>query len=70
VPQFQTATTGYANVFANASYKFELGRAVGLETFLQSTNLLDQTIRYSTSNLRNIAPLGRRAVMVGLRGTF
>jgi iron complex outermembrane receptor protein len=70
VPQFQTATTGYANVFANASYKFDLGRAVGLEAFLQGTNLLDQTIRYSTSNLKDIAPLGRRAVMVGVRGTF
>lgn len=70
VPQFQTATTGYANVFANASYKFDVGRAVGLEAFLQGTNLLDQTIRYSTSNLKDIAPLGRRAVMVGVRGTF
>lgn len=70
VPQFQTSTTGYANVFANASYKFDFGRAVGLEAFLQGTNLLDQTIRYSTSNLKEIAPLGRRAVMVGVRGTF
>jgi iron complex outermembrane recepter protein len=70
VPQFQTSTTGYANVFANASYKFDLGRAVGLEAFLQGANLLDQTIRYSTSNLKDIAPLGRRAVMVGMRGTF
>jgi iron complex outermembrane receptor protein len=70
VPQYQTSTTGYANVFANASYKFDLGRGVGLEAFLQGTNLLDQTIRYSTSNLKDIAPLGRRAVMVGMRGTF
>jgi iron complex outermembrane receptor protein len=70
VPQFQTSTTGYANVFANASYKFDLGREVALEAFLQGTNLLDQTIRYSTSSLKDIAPLGRRAVVVGVRGTF
>jgi iron complex outermembrane receptor protein len=57
-------------VFLNAAYKLDLGRAVALEAFLQGTNLLDQTIRYSTSNLKDIAPLGRRAVMVGVRGTF
>jgi len=70
VPQFQATTPGYANVFLNAAYKLDLGRAVALEAFLQGTNLLDQTIRYSTSNLKDIAPLGRRAVMVGVRGTF
>jgi iron complex outermembrane receptor protein len=70
VPQFQTSTAGYANVYANAAYKFDVGRGAALEAFLQATNLLDQTIRYSTSNLKDIAPLGRRALMVGVRGTF
>jgi iron complex outermembrane receptor protein len=70
VPQFQTVTPGYANVFVNAAYKLDLGPGVALEALLQGTNLLDQTIRYSTSNLKDIAPLGRRAVMVGVRGTF
>lgn len=70
VPQFQTSTPGYANVFANAAYAFKLGGAVTLEAFLQATNLLDQTIRYSTSNLKDIAPLGARAVLAGVRGAF
>jgi iron complex outermembrane receptor protein len=70
VPQFQTSTPGYANVFANVAYAFKLGGAVTLEAFLQATNLLDQTIRYSTSNLKDIAPLGARAVTVGVRGAF
>jgi iron complex outermembrane recepter protein len=70
VPQFQTSTPGYANVFADAAYAFKLGSGVTLEAFLQATNLLDQTIRYSTSNLKDIAPLGARAVMAGVRGAF
>jgi iron complex outermembrane receptor protein len=70
VPQFQTSTPGYANVFANAAYVFEVGGAVTLEAFVQATNLLDQTIRYSTSSLKDIAPLGARAVTVGVRGAF
>jgi iron complex outermembrane receptor protein len=70
VPDLQTTTPGYANVFANASYLWKLPDGVSLEAFLQGTNLLDQTIRYSTSNLKDIAPLGRAAVMVGLRGAF
>lgn len=70
VPQIQTSTAGYANVYANAAYRFDVGRGAALEGFLQATNLLDQTIRYSTSTLKDIAPLGRRAVMVGVRGTF
>jgi iron complex outermembrane receptor protein len=70
VPQFQTTTPGYANVFANAAYAFKLGGTVTLEAFLQATNLLDQTIRYSTSNLKDIAPLGRVAILAGVRGAF
>ena len=71
MPQFQTTTPGYANVFANAAYAFKARRRlVTAEAFLQATNLLDQTIRYSTSNLKDIAPAGRRAVMAGVRGAF
>jgi iron complex outermembrane receptor protein len=70
VPQFQTTTPGYANVFANAAYVFRLGSAVTLEAFVQATNLLDQTIRYSTSSLKDIAPVGARSIMAGVRGAF
>jgi len=70
VPQFGTTTPGYANVFVNASYRLKFAAGPSLELFVQGTNLLDQTIRYSTSPLKDIAPLGARAVMGGIRGTF
>jgi iron complex outermembrane receptor protein len=70
VPQVQTTTPGYSNVFANAAYAFKPRGVATLEAFLQATNLLDETIRYSTSSLKDIAPAGRRAVLAGVRGTF
>ena len=70
VAQLQTTTPGYANVFVNASYRWRLGPGVEIEAFAQGTNLLNETIRYSTSSLKDIAPAGGRAVMAGLRGTF
>jgi iron complex outermembrane receptor protein len=70
VPQFQTTTAGYANVFLNASYRWRVGPGVEIEGFVQGTNLLNETIRYSTSSLKDIAPAGGRAVMAGLRGAF
>jgi iron complex outermembrane receptor protein len=70
VPQNQTETPGWANVFASAAYRLPVTAGFQLEAFLQANNLLDQTIRYSTSFLKDIAPLGQRAVVVGVRGTF
>jgi iron complex outermembrane receptor protein len=70
VPQFQTPTPGYTNVFLNASYRFMTDGTAELELFVQATNLLDDTIRYSTSNLKDIAPAGARAIMAGVRGAF
>ncbi len=71
VPQFQTTTAGYANVFLNASYVLKKsGGGPSIEAFLRANNLLDQTIRYSTSELKDIAPLGARAIMAGVRGAW
>ncbi len=70
VPQFQTTTPGYANVFANASYRWQFADGTAIEAYLQGTNLLDRDIRYSTSNLKDIAPAGGRAVLAGLRGSM
>jgi iron complex outermembrane receptor protein len=70
VPQFQTSTPGYTNLFLNASYRWMFGADTELEVFLQATNLLDETIRYSTSSLKDIAPAGGRADMAGVRGSF
>jgi iron complex outermembrane receptor protein len=70
VPQFATTTPGYGNVFANVAYRFGFAGGQWLELFVQGTNLTDQTIRYSTSSLKDIAPLGGRAVMAGVRGAI
>ena len=70
VPQFQTTTPGYTNLYVNASYRLGFGKNAELEVFVQGTNLLDDTIRYSTSSLKDIAPAGGRAVMAGVRGVF
>lgn len=70
VPSFQTETPGYTDLYLNAAYMWTLARDVSLEVFVQATNLLDETIRYSTSSLKDIAPEGGRSVMAGVRGTF
>ena len=70
VPQFQSTTPGYTNLYLNASYRFHFDATTELELFVQGTNLLDDTIRYSTSSLKDIAPSGARAVMAGVRGVF
>jgi iron complex outermembrane receptor protein len=70
VPSFQTETPGYTDLYLNAAYLWSPGGDVALEVFVQATNLLDETIRYSTSSLKDIAPAGARSVMAGIRGTF
>jgi len=70
VPDLETTTAGYANVFITGMYRFKPARGPAWEVFVQGANLLNQTIRYSTSTLRDIAPLGQRAVIVGVRASF
>lgn len=62
-------TDGYTLVNAALAYRLR-ALGAGWEVFVRGTNLLDETIRYSTSFLKEIAPVGARAVTVGLRGTF
>jgi iron complex outermembrane receptor protein len=70
VPLFITPTPGYANLTATASYTFVKSKTGQIDGFLQANNLLDQTIRYATSSLKDIAPAGALGVAAGLRGTF
>jgi len=70
VPVFLTPTPGYANLTATASYTFVKSKTGQIDGFLQANNLLDQTIRYATSSLKDIAPAGALGVAAGLRGTF
>lgn len=70
VPEFQSTTPGYVDVFVSAAYRWRLGPDTEVTAFVQGRNLLDQTIRYATSSLKDIAPAGARAVVAGLRAAF
>ena len=61
-------TDAYTNVSMMATYK--LPTQLNLEAFTRANNLLDQEIREHTSFLKDIAPMGGRSIMFGLRGEF
>ncbi|QDC50944.1 TonB-dependent receptor [Candidatus Methylopumilus universalis] len=61
-------TDAYTNVSIMATYK--LPTQLNLEAFTRANNLLDQEIREHTSFLKDIAPMGGRSIMFGLRGEF
>jgi iron complex outermembrane receptor protein len=61
-------TDGYTNVSMMATYK--LPTQYNLEAFTRANNLLDEEIREHTSFLKDIAPMGGRSLMIGLRGEF
>ncbi|CAM8325101.1 CirA Outer membrane receptor proteins, mostly Fe transport [Candidatus Methylopumilus planktonicus] len=58
----------YTNVSMMATYK--LPTQLNLEAFTRANNLLDQEIREHTSFLKDIAPMGGRSIIFGLRGEF
>jgi len=51
-----------------ATYK--LPTQYNLEAFARANNLLDEEIREHASFLKDIAPMGGRSLMIGLRGEF
>ena len=61
-------TDDYTNVSMMATYK--LPTQLNLEAFTRANNLLDEEIREHASFLKDIAPMGRRSIMFGLRGDF
>lgn len=61
-------TDGYTLV--NAVVTYRLPSTFHLEAFAKASNLLDQEIREHSSFLKDIAPLGERALLLGLRGEF
>ena len=61
-------TDSYTNVSMMATYK--LPTQYNLEAFTRANNLLDEEIREHTSFLKDIAPMGGRSLMIGLRGEF
>jgi iron complex outermembrane receptor protein len=62
-------TDSYTLVNLVFGYNFAFEQAA-LNAFLKVTNLLDQEARNHTSFLKDVAPLGGRAVQIGMRGTF
>ena len=61
-------TDSYTNLSAIVTYK--LPTKLGLEVYAKANNLLDQEIREHASFLKDIAPLGGRSVILGLRADF
>jgi iron complex outermembrane receptor protein len=71
VPQSQNErqTGEYALVNAQLSYRFNAGATRGL-AFVKVANIGNSTARLATSQLREIAPLGARALTAGVRFDF
>ncbi|NBW61428.1 MAG: TonB-dependent receptor [Methylophilaceae bacterium] len=61
-------TNGYTLVNATATYR--MPSSYGLELFARARNLLNQEIREHSSFLKEISPMGGRALMIGIRGEF
>ncbi|HPE00326.1 MAG TPA: TonB-dependent receptor [Burkholderiaceae bacterium] len=70
VPNYQTTTAGYTNLYLSASYLWAAWQGAQVELFVEGQNLLDDTIRYSTSALKDLAPAGGRSIKAGVRGSF
>ncbi|MDR2219384.1 MAG: TonB-dependent receptor [Methylobacillus sp.] len=61
-------TAGYTMLDASLSY--HLPTKLHLDIFAKATNLLNADAREHTSVLKDIAPLGGRSILIGLRGEF
>jgi iron complex outermembrane receptor protein len=69
VPDNERGTDGYTTLGASLGYKFNVGKSQWL-AFVNGENLTNQTVRYASSILRDIAPAPGRSVEMGLRTTF
>ncbi|WJV24266.1 MULTISPECIES: TonB-dependent receptor [Pseudomonas] len=69
VPDNESGTDGYTTLGASAGYHFDIGSSQWL-AFVKGENLTNQTVRYASSILRDIAPAQGRSIEVGLRTTF
>lgn len=68
----ETATDGYTLVNATISYQLSpiFHQAFHLEAFAKARNLLNEDIRDHSSYLKEIAPMGGRSLLIGIRGEF
>ncbi len=65
----ETGASGYTTFGARASYHFDICSSQWL-AFVKGDNLTNQTVRYASSILRDIAPAPGSSVEFGLRTTF
>ena len=71
IADFETPTPGYDLLNAEVSYKVRQSKLdFTLFLFLKGKNLLDEEIRYSTSNLKDLAPQIGRNIVAGARINF
>ena len=64
----ELATNNYTNMSALVAYKLPV--KLNLELFARANNLLNDEIREHASFLKDIAPAGKRSVLIGLRTDF
>ncbi|MES2997322.1 MAG: TonB-dependent receptor [Verrucomicrobiota bacterium] len=62
-------TSGYQLINASLGYDFEIG-GVKTTAYVKGSNLTNEEVRYSTSALKDVAPLAGRGVVVGLTAEF
>ena len=66
----EVSTPGYVLLDLGGEYTLNVGNRSRISLFTRLTNLLDQTVRHSTSYLRAIAPAAGRGVTAGVNLKF
>ncbi|WP_263144874.1 TonB-dependent receptor [Pseudomonas sp. RIT-PI-AD] len=69
VPENETGTDGYTTLGASLGYRFGVGESRWL-AFVKGDNLTNQTIRYASSILRDVAPAPGRSIEAGIKVAF
>ncbi len=69
ISDFELATDSYFLVNASLGYKVPI-RGAEMDVYIKGVNLTDEEARLHTSFLKDIAPLGGRGVLVGMKLTF
>ena len=69
LPNGDLPSDAYTLINAQASYRFSVGMT-RVMAWLKATNLTDREARQATSILRDIIPLGGRALQAGVRVDF
>ncbi|MGR9100887.1 MAG: TonB-dependent receptor domain-containing protein, partial [Gammaproteobacteria bacterium] len=66
----ENKTDGYFLLDASVEYRFSPGERTDVFFFVKGNNLLDRTVRYSTSFLREFAPEAGRGAEIGIQLRF